>query len=385
MTKGFFRVFVTFSLLFTGFIMASSISGCSRKPKILKKGSRCRLGNKKAICAKGLKCYKGHCEDLSGNNPDCKYLKNAAQGITDADPQVILKKYKGKYVYDEAIIQSASNEAARIYNWFAKGLPQKHCKHHIMCSLPLLGIGEGWFWTRAAMNATGSIPSQWGAVKPSKNAVRLVSVEEFKMENMGDDPKMFPAIKIKQMRRHRVGCKAKVKFRVKEKFAGFVTFHFWANTGCQYVPPEKGKKESKPEWKCTGQKQLNHPYYTYTVYLQPYDQQTLKQFQGKKKGKKAKTFLTGNPGTYIVDVWAYNPINEKLFAQHKQFDAKELEEIEQYPDFKFCPKYSNQPFQDGCGCVGLVKDKITITVDPDPFFMPSPSENPECKGDEQKK
>ncbi|MBU1239003.1 hypothetical protein KJ865_04770, partial [Myxococcota bacterium] len=133
---------------------------------------------------------------------------------------------------------------------------------------------------------------------------------------------------------------------------------------------DKNKQDSSPSWDCKGDEILNKPYYTQTIYLYPFTDAQLKAKAKGLKGKGKQSFLTGNPGTYEIDIWAYNPIDEKLFPQHKQFEGKELEAMKAFSEFKFCPKYTDNTFNNGCACLGFSPSKITVTTSPDPFYLP---------------
>ncbi|MBN2723584.1 MAG: hypothetical protein JXR95_05870 [Deltaproteobacteria bacterium] len=348
------RILSVAALLLMTFIFAS---GCKKKTPIAKEGEKC---GKDIKCVKGTKCYYGVCEDLSGNNPDCQFLGKASKAIMESNPKELLK---GKnFDYDIDTITAIPSAAATIYKAFGNGLSKTQCKRITQCELPKLGVGYSWYWTRSVFNETKKAPAN--AKKLSADAVEIISVSA-EQASMGEDPKMFPPIKIKQMQQHRIGCRAKVKVRVKEEFAGFVTFHFWKNKNCKFVEAEKGVKDSKAGFKCDGVEKLSHPYYTYTTYLYPFKSNQLAK---DKKSKEKVTYLTGNPGTYLIDVWAYNPIDENKFGEHKQFDSEEV--MKKYPDLIYCPKYRTDPFNNGCGCIGFAKNKVTVTVDPDPFYLP---------------
>ncbi|MDA3864079.1 MAG: hypothetical protein PF689_09470 [Deltaproteobacteria bacterium] len=346
---------ILLSLTFS-FIIGIFTVSCKKEQKIIKLGKKCEKGDK---CEKGSKCLGGKCEDITGDNPECKYLKKASQSIMEANPKKLLSGVNFKY--DKDIISTIPSQAGNIYKAFSKSIGRSECKRIINCELPKLGVGYEWFWTRAAWNATKKIPK--GGKKVPQGIVKVVSANT-EQASIGEDPKEFPAIKIKQMDDHRIGCRGKVKVRVSDKFSGFVTFHFWKKDKCKFVPAEKGNKDSQPKFECDGTKKLVHPHYTYTVYLSPMSSSELKQRKGKKKDT---TFLTGNPGTYLLDVWAYNPINEEKLGMHKQFENET--EMKAYPSFKFCPKYTDDKFNNGCGCIGLMENKITISVNPDPFYL----------------
>lgn len=352
-------------------------AGCKKKETIAQLGQRC---NAKTKCAQGLKCYSGTCEDLSGNGPACKFVKEASGAIMNASPKDLIKNLN--YDYDPNFIAEIPNGAAQIYKGFAQGLPERSCKRLLECEMPKLGIGYSWFWTRAAYEATKVIPE--GAKKVSPDAIS-VNVLNFEQTAIGEDPSMYPEIKIKQMTQHRFGCKAEVEVKVREDYAGFVTFHFWRNTGCEFVPADKNTKDSIPQFKCQGEEILKDPKYTYTVYLYPFSSQQLEAQKkaDKNKSKDDRAFFTGNPGTYKVNVWAYNPIDENLFGEHKQFEDEA--EMKKYTGFAFCPKYTENVNENGCGCIGFVKNKITVTLDPDPFFMPMDDEKCAKRLDDENK
>lgn len=348
------RIFTLFTIVS---LIAMVSASCKKKAKIAKEGELC---SKSVKCVAGLKCYFGKCQDLSGNSPECQFVGKASKALMESNPKELLK---GKnFPYDMDIVSAIPTNAATIFKAFSNGLPPKECSRITQCEFPKLGIGYSWYWTRSAFGETKTIPPN--AKKVSADAVEIVSATT-EQASMGENPKEFPEIKIKQMALHRIGCKARVKVRVKEEFSGFVTFHFWKNKDCVFVEPDPKVKDSKAHFKCNGTEKLNHPYYSYTVYLYPFKSDQLK----KDKDSKAKlTYLTGNPGTYLVDVWAYNPIDEKTFGEHKQFDSEEV--TKKYPDLKYCPKYVTDVFNNGCACIGFVPNKITVTVDPDPFYLP---------------
>ncbi len=332
-------------------------AGCKKKEELSQLGQRC---GGKVRCAQGLKCWAGLCEDLSGNSESCKFVRDASGAIMNAAPKDLLRGIE--FEYDPNFITEIAAQAATLYRGFAQGMPERSCKRIQQCEMPKLGIGYGWFWTRAAYEATKTVPE--GAKKISGDAIS-VNVDSFEQSVMGEDTTMFPEVKIRQMSQHRIGCKAKVTVRVREDYAGFVTFHFWRNTGCEFVEP----KDGGPSFKCEGEEVLKDPKYTYTVYLSPY---TSAQLEAQKKGKDAKgatarAFFTGNPGTYDVEIWAYNPIDENLFGEHRQFADETA--FSKFGSFKFCPKYKESPNENGCGCIGFVQNKITVSLNPDPFFL----------------
>ena len=365
------KLMVFLSLIISVGLFAAS---CKKKNKTAKKGEKC---NSSVKCEKGTKCHFGLCEDLTMQSKECKYLKSASRGIMDASPKSLIKGVN--HDSDMGYVSDISSQAANLYKAFARGLSQKQCANMIKCQLPKLGIGTAWFWTRSAFEANKQLPP--GAIKIPKNPISIVSVI-MKQGSMGEDESLFPKEKIKMMQDHRIGCESKVKFRVSEKFAGFVTFHYWRDK-CKLKPADKNKADSEPPWECKGEEILNQPFYTQTIYLYPYTDAQLREMRKKVKGKDKKGFITGNPGTYTLSVWAYNPINEKLFAQHKQFEGKELEKMKTYQNFKFCPKYTDNAFNNGCACLGFKPSKITVTTSPDPFHLPYDQESCE-KADKAK-
>jgi len=339
-----------------------AFSGCKKKENISQLGQRCGQNVK---CAQGLKCWAGICEDLSGNSPSCKFVKEASGAIMNAGPKDLLKGIN--FEYDPNFISEIPNSAAQIYKGFAQGMPERSCKRVLECEMPKLGIGYSWFWTRAAYEATKTIPE--GAKKVSGDAIS-VNVQNFDQNAIGDDTTMFPEVKVRQMTQHRFGCKAEVEVKVREDYAGFVTFHFWRNTGCEFAEADKAVADSKPGFKCQGEELLKDPKYTYTVYLYPFSSAQLESQKKaeKNKEKAGRAYFTGNPGTYKVDIWAYNPIDEALFGEHKQFENET--DMKKISGFAFCPKYTENVNENGCGCIGFVKNKITVSLDPDPFFLP---------------
>ena len=351
-----------FLILMVSVLGLFAFSGCKKKAEISQLGQRCGAKTK---CAQGLKCWSGTCEDLSCNSVVCKFVKDASGAIMNAAPKDLLKSLD--FEYDPNFISEIPNSAAQIYKGFATGMPERSCKRLLECEMPKLGIGYSWFWTRAAYEATKTVPD--GAKKVAPDAVS-VNVLGWEGTAIGDDPSLFPEVKIKQMNMHRFGCKAEVEVKVREDFAGFVTFHFWRKTGCEFVAADKGTPDAKPGFKCQGEELLKDPKYTYTVYLYPFSSQQLEAQKKteKNKEKAARAYFTGNPGTYKVDLWAYNPIDEAMFGEHKQFEDES--EMKKFSGFAFCPKYKEDPKENGCGCIGFVDRKITVTADPDPFFMP---------------
>jgi hypothetical protein len=361
-----FKIISTITVLLVGMFLLSS---CSKKVKLAKKGEKCG----KIECIKGLKCWQGKCEDVSGKNPDCEYLRKASKGLVNSNPQEILKGIH--YSYDTDVVSGIPSDAAKIYGAFANGLPQKECKRIIACELPKLCVGCAWYWTRAAFAETQKIAP--GSVKVPANPIKVITATT-DQKAIGDDANTFPPVKIKQMAKHKFGCMAKVQVRVKEDFTGFVTFHFWKNSKCTFKETKNKKKNGESKWVCTKKEKLTQANYTYTVYLFPFRAADLKS----KKGAKKKTYLTGNQGTYLVDVWAYSPINEKEFPEHKQW--KNIEKFKKKnPGAIRCPEYGEDAFNNGCGCIGFVKNKITVTVNPDPFMLLEGSEL--CKEDEVEK
>jgi hypothetical protein len=351
--------------LFVIFAILGSIylTGCGKKKNPSKLDEKC---SKTSDCVKGLYCRRSVCADLSMQGKECKYLKTAIRGVVDGSPKSLIKGVVHKINLDT--ITSISKQAGMINKMVHKKLTEKECAKAVECGLSALGVGYAWFWTRAAFGANSTIPT--GGISIPKNPVKIISVIQ-KRGGMGEDDKEFPAEKIKMMQVHRVGCKSVVKFRLREKFSGFVTFHYWRKTGCEVIPPEKGKKDAQLSWKCKGEAVMNHPYYTQTVYLYPFSDERIKLMKkaAKAKGGKKKSFMTGNPGTYSLDVWAYNPIDPKLMTMHKQFEGKELEAAKAASEFITCPAYQNDPFNDGCACIGFVPSKITVTTSPDPFHL----------------
>jgi len=356
-----------------------AFSGCKKKEHIAQLGQRCGQNVK---CAQGTKCWAGLCEDLTGSSPSCKFVKEASGAIMNAGPKDLLKGVN--FEYDPNFISEIPNSAAQIFKGFAQGMPERSCKRVLECEMPKLGIGYSWFWTRAAYEATKTIPE--GAKKVAADAV-TVNVQNFEQNAIGDDTTIYPEVKVKQMTQHRFGCKAEVEVKVREEYAGFVTFHFWRNTGCEFAEADKAVADSKPGFKCTGEEMLKDPKYTFTTYLYPF---TSGQLEAQKKNEKNKdkqnrAFFTGNPGTYKVEIWAYNPIDEAMFGEHKQFENES--DMKKISGFAFCPKYTENVNENGCGCIGFVKNKVTVTLDPDPFFLPMDEEkcNKTAEADAAKK